>query len=129
MSDLPSITCPKCLMTSHNPNDVREQFCGNCHEWISDNPTTVRLGTRLDQYLAAAQASADADGKAVPVPGMISADTILDAMCGPEGITPVDRERMRPDAEKLAQGLSIKAEHLLRADRLDVSIRRSDGDH
>jgi len=27
----PSITCPKCNMTSHNPNDVREKYCSNCH--------------------------------------------------------------------------------------------------
>lgn len=26
-----SFTCPLCDMTSYNPNDVREQWCGNCH--------------------------------------------------------------------------------------------------
>lgn len=26
----PSITCPACGRTSHNPNDVREGYCGNC---------------------------------------------------------------------------------------------------
>jgi len=26
-----SITCPRCGMTSHNPNDERERYCGNCH--------------------------------------------------------------------------------------------------
>lgn len=29
----PSITCPKCNMTSYNPNDIREGYCGNCHDW------------------------------------------------------------------------------------------------
>ncbi len=29
----PSITCPVCGRTSHNPNDVREGFCGACHAW------------------------------------------------------------------------------------------------
>lgn len=29
----PSITCPKCGRTSHNPNDVRERYCGNCHQY------------------------------------------------------------------------------------------------
>jgi hypothetical protein len=29
-----SITCPLCGMTSYNPNDVRENYCGNCHNWI-----------------------------------------------------------------------------------------------
>lgn len=31
-----SITCPKCGMTSHNPNDVRERYCGNCQVFIDD---------------------------------------------------------------------------------------------
>lgn len=29
----PSITCPVCHMTSYNPNDIREGYCGNCHDW------------------------------------------------------------------------------------------------
>jgi len=29
----PSFTCPKCGMTSYNPNDIREGYCGNCHTW------------------------------------------------------------------------------------------------
>jgi hypothetical protein len=29
----PSITCPKCHRTSYNPNDIREEYCGNCTEW------------------------------------------------------------------------------------------------
>jgi ribosomal protein S27AE len=28
-----SITCPKCGMTSYNANDIREGYCGNCHDW------------------------------------------------------------------------------------------------
>lgn len=28
-----SITCPVCAMTSHNPNDVSQGYCGNCHDW------------------------------------------------------------------------------------------------
>jgi ribosomal protein L37E len=27
-----SITCPRCGMTSYNLNDVREGYCGNCHD-------------------------------------------------------------------------------------------------
>lgn len=30
------ITCPRCHMTSYHPNDVREGYCGNCHDWTSD---------------------------------------------------------------------------------------------
>lgn len=29
----PSITCPKCGRTSHNPNDVEQRYCGACHEY------------------------------------------------------------------------------------------------
>lgn len=28
-----SFTCPQCGMTSHNPDDEREGYCGNCHEF------------------------------------------------------------------------------------------------
>ena len=28
-----SFTCPRCGMTSHNPEDAREGYCGNCHDW------------------------------------------------------------------------------------------------
>jgi len=31
----PSITCPKCGRTSWNPNDIREGYCGNCHDWTT----------------------------------------------------------------------------------------------
>jgi hypothetical protein len=29
----PSFTCPRCHRTSWNPNDVREGYCGACHDW------------------------------------------------------------------------------------------------
>lgn len=32
----PSITCPECRMTSYNPNDIKQGYCGNCHWWTSD---------------------------------------------------------------------------------------------
>jgi len=33
--DQPSITCPRCGMTSYSRDDVREGYCGNCHDWTS----------------------------------------------------------------------------------------------
>jgi hypothetical protein len=30
-----SITCPNCGRTSHNPTDVREGYCGYCHDWTT----------------------------------------------------------------------------------------------
>jgi len=29
----PSIICPKCGMESYNPNDIKNQYCGNCHQF------------------------------------------------------------------------------------------------
>jgi hypothetical protein len=34
----PSITCPRCGRTSYNPNDIREGYCGYCHDWTSVTP-------------------------------------------------------------------------------------------
>jgi ribosomal protein S27AE len=28
-----SFTCPRCGRTSHHPDDVRERYCGACHDW------------------------------------------------------------------------------------------------
>jgi protein-arginine kinase activator protein McsA len=35
-----SITCPECGMTSYNPNDVAEGYCGNCHAFTSTTAMT-----------------------------------------------------------------------------------------
>ena len=37
MSD--SITCPKCGMTSYNPMDIAQRYCGNCHEFHANMET------------------------------------------------------------------------------------------
>ncbi len=34
-----AIQCLICGLTSHNPNDVREHYCGNCHIF-HDEPTS-----------------------------------------------------------------------------------------
>lgn len=31
-----AITCPRCGLTSWNLHDVREGYCGRCHEWTAD---------------------------------------------------------------------------------------------
>lgn len=28
-----SITCPRCGRISYNPNDIKEHYCGYCHQW------------------------------------------------------------------------------------------------
>jgi hypothetical protein len=32
----PFFHCPVCGHTSHNPNDVREGYCGHCHDWTRE---------------------------------------------------------------------------------------------
>lgn len=37
-------TCPKCHVTSHNPHDVQNMYCGRCHtfaEALRDEPVTI----------------------------------------------------------------------------------------
>jgi hypothetical protein len=31
-----SITCVNCRMTSYNPHDVSEHYCGACHRFLDD---------------------------------------------------------------------------------------------
>jgi hypothetical protein len=38
-----SITCPSCGMTSWNENDVREGYCGNCHDWTQSPLLAIPL--------------------------------------------------------------------------------------
>lgn len=44
MSERRTITCPVCGMTSGNPHDVLEGYCGNCHDWTSP-PAIARMGS------------------------------------------------------------------------------------
>jgi hypothetical protein len=36
MEKPPSITCPFCGLTSYNPNDVKQRYCGRCHVFLDD---------------------------------------------------------------------------------------------
>jgi len=33
-----SFTCPRCGATSWNPADIREGYCGRCHDWTATSP-------------------------------------------------------------------------------------------
>lgn len=33
--DAPSITCPQCGRTSYHPEDIKQGYCGACHDWTS----------------------------------------------------------------------------------------------
>ena len=72
----PGFTCPRCGMTSHHPDDVREGYCGNCHDWTGDFYRHVMLapGRNLATTLA--------DGSAVNVERIVIWDA---AISGSEG--------------------------------------------
>lgn len=44
---LDSRTCSRCGMTSYNPIDIRERYCGNCHQF--DTPNMDELFDMLGQ--------------------------------------------------------------------------------
>jgi hypothetical protein len=33
MTPPPSITCPRCGRVSYHPTDIRQRYCGHCHEF------------------------------------------------------------------------------------------------
>ena len=50
-----SFTCPRCGRTSHHPDDVRERYCGACHDWTGEpdrRDSRLRLRLYVDGQLA-----------------------------------------------------------------------------
>lgn len=33
----PNFTCPRCGAISYNANDIKQSYCGACHDWTTDN--------------------------------------------------------------------------------------------
>lgn len=54
--DTTSFTCPNCGLTSYNPNDVENSYCGNCHEitdWRFEMQTVFHLDDeQWDRFMA-----------------------------------------------------------------------------
>ena len=48
----PSFKCPKCGMVSYNANDIREGYCGMCHDWTFTPPDATVPRNQLGQRLA-----------------------------------------------------------------------------
>lgn len=53
----PVFTCPKCLAVSHHPEDVRQGYCGRCHDftgiYAGDTPTRLAAEqARIDRFMA-----------------------------------------------------------------------------
>jgi hypothetical protein len=76
------------------------------------DPTTVYIRD-IDDYIAAAEKRAAEGGRPIPV-DLITADQVLEMVAREViDITPEQLEAMRPDAEKLAKGMCIKATNIL----------------
>lgn len=45
-----SFTCPRCGRTSHNPTDIREGYCGACHDWTG-SPQQQKPRARIELHL------------------------------------------------------------------------------
>ena len=43
-------TCVHCGRTSYNPNDLREEYCGNCHHFCRDVDLAVKLARLSEIY-------------------------------------------------------------------------------
>lgn len=58
------ITCPRCGMTSHSPDDERTGYCGNCHDWTSgDAPGALDpLAILPDEWYVADAEGYEVDG-------------------------------------------------------------------
>lgn len=50
MNDL-HFECPVCHMVSYNQNDIREMYCGNCHDYTGVNDPYCRLGSVISKML------------------------------------------------------------------------------
>jgi len=53
----PHITCPRCGLTSYNPTDILEGYCGHCHDWTRrpgriPNPTDDPFGGHVTITIA-----------------------------------------------------------------------------
>ena len=47
-----SFKCPKCGMVTCNPNDIREGYCGMCHDWTFTPPDATTPRNQLGQRIA-----------------------------------------------------------------------------
>ena len=44
MKTRPSFACPRCQAVSYNPNDIRERYCGRCHQFADDASPALDMG-------------------------------------------------------------------------------------
>lgn len=45
-SEPKTFLCPNCGMTSHNPRDFDEGYCGNCHDYTAAPGTAARASIK-----------------------------------------------------------------------------------
>ena len=45
-----AFTCPQCGMVSHNPMDERERYCGRCHVFVDDPPSSPAVQAAMTKF-------------------------------------------------------------------------------
>jgi hypothetical protein len=48
---LSTFVCPHCGAASHNPNDVRERYCGRCHRFVDDPALDPPISPAIQRIL------------------------------------------------------------------------------
>lgn len=77
-----SITCPQCKMTSYHPEDIKQKYCGNCHQFHSE--------MKIDEVVVVAMPKGDMPNPPVPSVEKKCED------CGTE-VWVAKKQIMRPD--------------------------------
>lgn len=76
-----SIKCPQCGMVSYNPHDIRERYCGNCHQFHDFMPNSIAQPAAESQEASAATiGSSHTHLRAVTEPGESPASGISSAL-------------------------------------------------
>lgn len=92
-----SYTCPKCGMTSYHPEDIKNQYCGNCH--TTQGMVDFSKMTEGEALYSLGVRATEKDGKKglnLPVPGKPGETIFIEASDEkPEAIVASHRKQYR----------------------------------
>lgn len=76
--DQPSITCPRCGMTSYHSKDIEFRYCGNCHKYHAEPPPPTPPPDRELQTLLCFECGQTClDAQLVRLPGLARATRLI----------------------------------------------------
>jgi len=139
MAEQESYTCPGCGMTSYSLNDVREQYCGNCHKTRME----VEAGLKKPRIISSDELARGprhrggtvfvTDDKAVREGGKLDAAdySVLASAAHGEGtkpVTPGDLSKMAEQGSKVFDDLQDMARrHMKLRQARYIRLLRLDG--